>query len=76
MSERPVPTHEVRELARAFDGIARTLRQGAPDSEYVKGLAAMASVSAQSLYMLAAVGSAKEVTIPDPEYTVKENERG
>ena len=69
MSERPVDPHEVREMARRFERMALTLRQGstpAPAFDFIRG-AAMAYESASlALMHLAAIGKAEAVVVPIP----------
>lgn len=70
MSDLTISVSELYELARGFEGMARTLHQGDAGT-YFEGAAQAYQDAALALRMLAAVRKAEEVLIPipgDPEY--------
>lgn len=66
MTEQSVPVSEHNDLARRYEAIVRTVRQGAEPGSYYAKIADVYEGFAWVLKQLAATRDAEAVTIPDP----------
>lgn len=73
MSEKPVETGQLREVARRFEAIERALRQGT-DLSYFTGAADMASATVKAFYQMAAGVPASELVIELPSGAKEEEQ--
>lgn len=75
MSERPVPAHEVRALAKKMRSMVMTLKQGKPDGDkFIEGAIYAFAASANALTVLSVVASAEDVNLDLPDASAYEPE--